>query len=219
MVEELIPMMLGLKNYTLAFIPRIIDSLLIIFLGIIIGKIIGKIIYIFLKKIKVDEYMSTDYFTINFSGIVSTFIRWWIYLAFLSAALSKDVLGIEMLANWIMEINNFIPKIVGASIVFLAGLLIGEYIRDQIEYTKTMFSSTISKVVFFFIIYVAFAISLDMVGIPTGLINSILLITLGSVGLGVAIAFGLGFKDVFAEFAKRYKHKNPRKKKKNKKRQ
>lgn len=212
MAGELIPMFIGWKDYTLSFLPRLLDSLIIIFVGIIIGKITGKITYIFLKKIKIDEYLSTDYFTINFSGITATFIRWWIYLAFLSAAFSKDVLGVETLSDWIMEINNFIPKIVGASLVFLVGLLLGEYVRDQIEYTKTFYSKTVSKVVFFFIIYIAFAISLDMVGIPTGLINSILLITLGSIGLGFAIAFGLGFKGVFEEAAKKYKYQKSKKK-------
>ncbi len=212
MGADFIPVVVGFKDYTISILPRILNSILLIFLGIIIGKLVGKLVYISLKKLKIDEYLSTESFSINFSGITSTFIRWWIYLAFLSAALSKDVLGIQILSDWIMQINNFIPKVIGASIVFLIGLFIGEFIRDQIEYTRATYSKYISRGVFFFIMYVAFAIALDIVGIPTELINSVLLIALASFGLGFAIAFGLGFKDVFSDIAKKYKYQKPKKK-------
>jgi len=212
---EFIPFVLNFKDSIMLFLPKLLNSILIIFLGIIIGKITGKIVYVFLKKIHVDEYLSTETFNINFSGIISTFTRWWIYLGFLSAAFSKDVLGIQILSEWIMQINNFIAKIIGASIVFFIGLLIGEYVRDQIDYTKTKYSEYVSKIVFFLIIYIAFAIGLDMVGIPTILINSVLIVILASIGLGFAIAFGLGFRHVFEDIAKKQKIKN---KKQNKRR-
>ena len=90
---EFIPFVLNFKDSIMLFLPKLLNSILIIFLGIIIGKITGKIVYVFLKKIHVDEYLSTETFNINFSGIISTFTRWWIYLGFLSAAFSKDVLA------------------------------------------------------------------------------------------------------------------------------
>lgn len=207
MTSELIPIALNYKDSFVMFLPKLLNSILIIFLGIIVGKITGKIVYIFLKKIHIDEYLSTEHFSINFSDITSTFTRWWIYLGFLSAAFSKNVLGIQILSDWIMEINSFLLKVVGASLVFVVGLIIGEYIRDQISYTKTKYSRYVADIVFFLIMYIAFAIGLDIVGIPTFLINSVLIVILASFGLGFAIAFGLGFKSIFEDIAKGNKRK------------
>ena len=70
------------------------------------------------------------------------------------------------------------------------------------------------KVIFFLIIYLSIALALPFVGINPTLINNILLVAIGSVGLGIAIALGWGLKDVVREAAQDYAKKFRGKKRK-----
>ena len=72
---------------------------------------------------------------------------------------------------------------------------------------KEIYASLVSKVLFFFIIYVAIALALPILGIPATLVNNILLVIIGSVGIGIAIALGLGLKDAVAIISKKYANK------------
>ena len=54
---------------------------------------------------------------------------------------------------------------------------------------------------FFFIVYISVAIALPLVGISGQLLEYILLIIVGSAGLGFAIAIGLGMKTLFQDIA------------------
>ena len=67
-----------------------------------------------------------------------------------------------------------------------------------------MWGTLTAKILFFFIIYVSIALALPVLGISSALVNSILLIIIGSVGLGTAIAIGLGMKNAVADVSQRY---------------
>ena len=64
------------------------------------------------------------------------------------------------------------------------------------------YAHLMSRVFFFMIIYIAIALALPKVGLDAGLVNSILLIIVASIGFGFAIALGLGLKDTISEVAR-----------------
>jgi hypothetical protein len=65
------------------------------------------------------------------------------------------------------------------------------------------YSDIVAKILFFLILYISIAMALPLVGIDPTLVNNILLVIIGSVGLGLAIAIGLGLKDTIARMAKK----------------
>lgn len=203
-----IPLADVLENFvsaTINYIPNVISAIILLIIGLIVGKVVGRIVKEVLVRIKLDKYlMGEKKMPISITNILSVIVRWWIYLAFITAAVSKEILGIETLANWMTTINNFIPKVVGAALIIIVGYILGEYIKEQINKTKTIYANLVGKVMFFLILYVAVAIALPILGIPAGLVSNILLVIIGSLGLGVAIALGLGLKDVVRDVAKQY---------------
>ena len=191
----------GVVNYT----PNIVSAVILLVIGLVVGKILGKITKEAIVRMKLEKYLAEGRkLPVSLADIFSVIVRWWVYLAFITAALSKDVLGVPTLAMWMAEINAFIPNVVGAVIIIIVGYVLGEYIRDQISRSETLYATVVAKITFFFIMYVAIAIALPILGIPATLVNSILLVIIGSIGLGVAIALGLGLKDVVAEIARDY---------------
>jgi len=86
----------------------------------------------------------------------------------------------------------------------VVGYILAEYIKAQLKKTNQAHALIIGKVLFFFVLYVAIALALPILGIPATLVNNILLVIIGAIGLAVAIALGLGMKDAVADISKRY---------------
>ncbi len=208
MAAPIVNVLANLGAHTVNFLPNIISAIILLVIGLVVGKIIGRVIKEILVRIKLDYYVTeTHKPVISLSDVFSLIIRWWIYLAFVAAALSREVLGIPVLAEWMREITAFIPNVIGAAVIVIVGYVIGEYIRAQMKKMKEIYASLVGKILYFFIIYVAVALALPILGIPATLVNNILLVIIGALGLGIAIALGLGLKDAVSEVSKKYVRK------------
>lgn len=190
---------------TINFLPNLISAIVLLVIGLVVGKIIGRVVQEILDRVRLDYYVSeTHKPALSLSGLFSVIARWWIYLAFISAALSREVLGISSLAIWVTQVNEFIPRIIGAAVILVVGYILAEYIKGHIRKTNTLYGVLVGKVLFFFVLYVSIALALPILGISATLISNILLVIIASIGLGVAIALGLGLKDAVADVSKRY---------------
>ena len=101
--------------------------------------------------------------------------------------------------------------------IIIVGYVLAEYFKDRIISKDTMYGSLVGKIIFFLLIYISIALSLPFLGIDALLINWILLIIIGAVGFGIAIAMGLGLKDIVASSAKEYMKKTKKPKRKRRK--
>lgn len=193
-----IPLAIVLQSFAdkiLQYLPNIASAIVLLIIGLIVGKLAGRITRQALDKLNIDKYVfETKKPTFSISSMFSVIIKWWIYLAFIAAAFSEEILGIRTLSDWVTTLNAFIPKIVGAAIIIVVGYVLGEYIKEQIKKTETFYAALVGKVTMFFIVYVSLAIALPVLGIPATLVNSILLVIIGAIGVGMAIALGLGLK-------------------------
>lgn len=204
-MTELISVLANLGAATAEFIPKLITAVILLIIGLVVGKIVGRVVYEILEKVKLDYFVSEKRKpVVKLSHVFSVIAKWWIYLAFITAALSREVLGISVLSDWVSKINAFIPNIIGAAVILVVGYVLAEYIRGHLRATGELYASIVGKILFFFVMYVAIGMALPILGVPTFLINNILLIIVGSVGLGLAIALGWGLKDSVDYIAKKY---------------
>ena len=202
---SLVTVLGGLTAGAVGFLPNLIAAVVLLVIGLVVGKIVGRIVKELLDRVRLDYYVTEmKKPPISMSSLFSVIARWWIYLAFIAAALSNQVLGIPALALWIAEVQAFIPRIIGAAIILVVGYVLAEYIRSHIKKGPTLYGALVGKVLFFFTLYVSIALALPILGISSSLISNILLVIIASVGLGVAIALGLGLKDAVADVSKRY---------------
>lgn len=194
-----------LFNSFVNWLPRLGGAIVLLIIGWVVGSLTGRGIKKLLIRYKIDERITKKgkpFFRL--SEIVPLLISWIIYLIFIQAALSEEVLGIPTLATIVGAIVSFLPSLLEGIVLVIVGYALGEYIREQIEKSKMIYSEIIGNVIFFFIIYVSIALALPLWGINPSLVNNILLIIIGSVGIGLAIAIGLGLKDIVKEIAKEY---------------
>ncbi|HIQ49763.1 MAG TPA: hypothetical protein EYH56_01065 [Nanoarchaeota archaeon] len=181
-----------------------VGALVVLAIGFITGKILGRVVREVLVKLKVDSYLSEEkYLNIKASHIGDLITRWTIYLVFIQQA--ALVLGVQAVSQFVHSAYQFILGIVAAVITILIGYGIAVYLKDKIITTKTIYSDITGNLVFGLVLYISVAIGLKFIqGINTVILDYILLVLIGSVGIGLAIAIGLGLKDIVAEMAKEW---------------
>ena len=193
-------MLAELGNSTITYFPYIVGALLLLILGYIVGKIFGVVIKKFCEGMKVDKYIKSKGFKL--SHLFKMAGEWMVYLAFISAAI--EYLSIPVLPMFINSLLVFVSNAIVAAIIMVAGCLLGGFLEEQVTKTKGTYAGLVGKIVNFFTVYMAISLALPVLGINTVLINNILLIIVASLGLGFAIAVGLGLKDSVSKEADKY---------------
>ena len=199
-VTQLNNLFTNFANNVVDYFPNLIGAIIILLVGYITGKVLGIIIKKLAETLHVDKYVKLKGFKL--SNLLRLAGEWIIYLVFIQSA--AQYLGISPLAAFVNEIVYFIPSAVGAAIIVVVGYLLGNFFEEQIRGSEGLYKEVIGKLVNFFTVYVAIALALPFLGVNPALVNNILLVIIGSVGLGVAIALGLGLKDIVAREAEKY---------------
>jgi hypothetical protein len=203
MTQPVIEILLSFIDALKIFLPRLFGGVVLLLIGWIIGMAVGKMTKNFIKRYKIDNYISRGKKPIfRLSDLFPLIFSWAIYLIFISAAV--ELMGVSALVSVLNAIIGFIPGLIEAIIILIVGYSIAQYISQHIEKSDVQYAKIMGNILFFFIVYVAIAMALPLVGIDPTLINSILLIIIGSAGVGIAIALGLGLKDFIADMAKKY---------------
>ncbi|WP_455280199.1 mechanosensitive ion channel family protein [[Eubacterium] cellulosolvens] len=123
------------------------------------------------------------------------------------------MLEIEALVEVVGAIIAFLPGLIGAIIIIIVGYMLGNYVRRQVKTSGVAYSDLVGAGLFF-ILYISVALALPLVGIDPTLVNNILLLLVGAVAIGGAIALGLGAKNTVGELIKDYQKKMEKEQKK-----
>lgn len=208
MAERLATVLTGLVDNAAAFLPNLIAAIILLVIGLVVGKIVGRVVKELLVRVKLDYYITeTHKPAVSFSDLIATITKWWIYLAFIAAALSQDILGIAVVASWVSQVVAFIPNIIGAALVVAVGYLLGEYMLVHFKKPGRGYGTLAGKLLFFFIMYVTVALALPMLGIDATLVNWVMLTIIISVGLAFALAVGLGAREVVGGILRKWARK------------
>lgn len=195
--------LIAFTNTVIDFLPKIAGALILLLIGWLIGLVVGRVIKELLRRLKVDEYVARGKRPVfRLSDIFSVIATWSIYLVFIQAAV--DTLGIVALSLFLQGILAFIPGLIKAIMVVIIGYALAEYVRQNVEASKVTYSGLVGRVLFFLTIYIAIAMALPLVGIDPFLVNALLLVIAGSVGIGLAIAIGFGLKNDIVKIVRKY---------------
>ena len=190
----------GLLSDTARAIPNLVGGLLLLLVGWVLGRLAKRVVFEVLKRFKADDYFKLGK-NIRFSEFVSVLVSWIIYLAFIGTAV--DFLNILTLTVFFTNILNFVTKLLGGIVILAIGYTIAGYIQKQVLETKSNYAEILSQVIFLFTLVLTISMAFQVVGIPTNLLNGIILLLVGGMSLGLAIALGLGLRDTIAKWAKK----------------
>jgi hypothetical protein len=196
-----------LKQIILDSLPRIIGVIAYIIAAWLILKIvllIFKKVFKFSKisflneKINENDFIKSFNIEVKLGAILLFFIKWITILMLI--IIGADIFGLTKISEGVSEIIQFLPTIVSALLIVIAGIFLGSYFRSSLKKMLSTFdingSNSISSAVFYIILVVTFIIALNQLGINTDIITNNLTIILGAALAAFTIAFGLGSRDI-----------------------
>lgn len=183
-------------------VDNVVYALIVLVIGYIIGKISAAVVVKALQEAKVDKRLKYTHLKFTVSSVTATVVKWVVYLVFLQQAAA--ILSIAVISSVVDQIIAFIPGIAKAAIILLAADAIGIYLKYDVIGAKQAATKLVGDLVFAIVLYVGIATALPQVGISAELINQMLLLMVGALALGVAIALGLGLRSAVEGVAKDY---------------
>jgi hypothetical protein len=138
MANSITDSLYNMADQFISFVPTLIAIIVLAILGWILGKLLGKYGSQILDKVGLDDLIRKtvlgDMIRKGGMSIVDFFaavIRWFVYLIF--AVIIIDLMNIQIVADFMTHIIEFIPLIISALIVLIIGLLIVDFIGDLIK--------------------------------------------------------------------------------------
>ena len=180
-------------------IPGVIAAIVLLILGYIVGAILGhvvkkvlvhtRIIELAIKKVGLEREMGRW----NLPDFFGLIVKWYVFVIFLNPA--AQVVKLTSLAEFFSDAALWIPNVILAVIIALAGYVLAEYIAQKIRKVrskqKSLMASTAKALTLIFVALIV----LRQIGIAVSVAENAFLIVLAGVMLGLAIGFGLALKE------------------------
>jgi hypothetical protein len=180
----------------IASLPTVFAAIVFILFGYFVGWVIKLIVVKLLKSARFDEFMQQQHlvesiWNKSISQLSGSIIKWYVFFVFLKQAVELVQLSTinEVLGFWI----NFALLLIAALVVILAGLIIGRYVRNAIELSKTSIRRIAGLVAELTIVYISVVMGIKILGLPTGMLESAFLIAFAGFILAISIVIGLSF--------------------------
>ena len=201
-----------------AFLPELIGAIIIFVVGWIIARLVKLAVEKLLKLVRFDTatektgvrgFLKKGEIVKAPSEIVGSLVYWFIMILVIIA--SFDALGLPIVSDLLNTIFLYIPNVVAAIIVLVLGFLLGNLlaavIRTAASNAGLKNAEGLGKLSLYAIVFFSAAIALIQLGIGEEIVVSAFGIGFGAAALAMAIAFGLGGRDVAAEYLKQWLEK------------
>ena len=188
------------------FLPILIGVLVILIAGWIIAGLLKNFVVKVLKLIQLDtaseksglgDVLRRGGIRQTLSELIGVLIYWLVMLLVFMTAL--NALGMTVAASLLDKVILYIPNVIAAVFILALGIffssMLGTVVRtasSNAGITQAKFLGQLTQVV---IMIFAAMITLEQLNIASSVLNLAINIVLASMGLALAIAFGLGSKD------------------------
>jgi hypothetical protein len=188
------------------WVPRLAAFLAILIVGYFVAKIVARLVRQVLERVGFDRTLHSGTagtwiakVTSRPSDLLGTIAFWVLFVGAISIAL--DVLGIEAVDDFVAAVWGYIPNVIAALLIFLAAGAIAAGVAALVA--RTMGDTSTGRIVGtaapILIMAIAGFMILDQLMIAEQIVIITYAALMGSIALGMALAFGLGGREVAAE--------------------
>lgn len=192
------------------FIPRFFAALVVVLLGFVVAKLLDTLLSKLLAKLGLDRLMAGTGVNkmlarvgiqVPISTLIGKIVYWFILLIFLVSA--AESLGLERVSNTLDVLALYLPKVLGAAVVLLVGVLLAQLVsglvRGAAEGVGLDYAAGLGRLAQGLVIIISISVAIGQLEVKTELLNYVIAIVLISVGLAVALALGLGSRGLVSQ--------------------
>lgn len=214
MLEVLRKAFTSFLEAAVVFVPRLLALVVIVVVGGVISWIVARALRFLLRWLGVGRYFERVGATQVLGKVdlpspetmLSHLVFWLLWLAFLVTGLSA--LGFGATEELVSRLVLLVPQIVVAFLIMGLGFLIANFVSRATLLAafnaNVRAALLLSRVVWFFIVILAVAMALEQLPLAKTVVLSAFTIAFGAVMLGLAIAFGIGGRDLAGRLLERH---------------
>jgi hypothetical protein len=189
------------------FLPKLLALLTFILVGLLVGRLIRFLVLRILKAVRFDQLcermgmtsaLAKAGITKPVSDLVGRLSFWIVFLLF--AFMGIDALDLPATAKLMSAIIGVLPNLFAATVLLLFGLLLANFFREAALITAVNAqipeARLIANLIRWGIVIFTAAMVLTQLGIATEIIVAAFSITFGGIVLALAIALGLGGRNI-----------------------
>ncbi len=189
------------------FLPTLLGVLIILIVGWIIAGMLKSLVVKVLKLIQLDtasekaglgDVLRRGGIRQTLSELIGVLIYWLIMLMVFMTAL--NALGMTVAASLLDKVILYIPNVIAAVFILALGIffssMIGTIVRTASSNAGITQAKFLGQLTQTLIMIFASIITLEQLNIASSVLNFAINIILASFGLALAIAVGLGSKDI-----------------------
>lgn len=199
----------------LAQISGFLVSALLVIIILLIGWLLSKAVKTIVTKalklakineiasrIELDKVLSKGGITYSIADLVGVICYWLgILITFMVAV---NAINLTIVADLLNTVVLYIPNVIAALFVLVLGMFISTLLKNIVQTAASNAGlnqgKLLAQIVETIVIVFAFFVALEQLKIGIQLTQLTLAIILGAIGLALALAFGLGCKDIAGRF-------------------
>lgn len=194
----------------LPMLINLLAALLLLLIGLLVARGLGTLTTMVLKTLKLDNLSQQIGFNSllekgnvkkSASDLLGDLIYW--FVAFVVVVGVAGVFGLPV-ETALLKVFAYMGIVFLASLILGIGLFLAGLVSGIVRFVMANFgiegSATASRLIYYIVIIFAFLAALSELGISTDVFIPQIGVIIGAFGLAAAIAFGLGCKDMAADF-------------------
>ncbi len=189
------------------FFVNFLLVVIILLIGWVFSKVLRTVVVRVLRLLKLDELsdrieldmlLEKGGIKYSFSELIGTIVYWLAIL--ITFMVAVNAIGLTIAAELLNRIVLYVPNIVAAMFILILGMFVATLLKNIVKTVATNAGMSaekfLSRLVEVFVMIFAISIAMEQLNIGAKTIQLTLGIVLGAFGLAVALAFGLGCKDI-----------------------
>jgi len=190
------------------FIPALFGAAVVLLAGYLLAKLVQKGAARLLRRIHLNDVLrrggviqavdrSGTHF--NPTRVVATLVFWLVMFTVMLVA--ANALGLDSLARVFSELVSYIPSVIAAIVIVILGIVLGDFVGGLILASTSALHGgpTLARAGKGGVILLAVFMSLQELGVATDIVTTAFAIIFGAIALALALAFGLGNRDLAGE--------------------
>ena len=192
-------------NGLIKLIPNVLSAVFVVAIGWLLARLIRGLIIRgihaldhLLRRFNSQQASRPPLVQERSIRAVGAVFYWAVILLFLTAA--TQVLGMGVFSDWLSGIMNYLPAVIAGILILLAGFVFSLMAKDLVtaaaNSAHVAYADLLGQTVQILIFSTAVVVCIDQMGINITFLIVVVAIILGMIFGGLALAFGLGAKNV-----------------------
>lgn len=195
------------------YVPALFGAAVVLTAGYLVAKLVQKTVAQLLRRARLNDVLEQGGVVtsldpagerMNPSRVVANLAFWFVF--FTAMLIAADTLGIDYLGQVFAELVSYVPSVIAALVIVILGIVLGDFVAALITAsTGTLHGGAmLARVGRGGVVLLAIFMSLQELGVATGIVTTAFAIIFGAVALALALSFGLGNRDLAGEVTRRW---------------